>query len=312
MSGVDQMSMWSRMLLLGNPRPSTILKRVLVLVVVLIVAACSSIPQKELDGYVGAVKVARAAGEQLTYDWRAAKAELERREAAKKPPSVPAPAPPIPLTWTPPSSDVARITPEEVRLLAWEAISEYTATLAALNAGESVEAVKGTTGRLFALVQKVAGTAIPGGEPLLALLQELAGQLEKARLAAEFKRAVTGGAPTVHKMLVIFYQDAVNHAELRASLASSDYQRVKFESDLTEEEKRAKQLRIKAENEAFRQSLDDFAHLLEQLGQSLKALTTAVDRPIDFVAQSNRILDIASSLKAHWGAYRDARSEARF
>jgi len=283
----------------------------------LAVAACVTVPQAELAAYTRAVAAARASGEQITQDWQAARAELERREASKTPPAVGGTSPPmpIPLTWTPPSRAAAPLTPEQVRLLAWETIGEYSAILAALNAGESVEEVKRSTGRLFGLAQTVAqtaGSAIPGAGPLLTLLQELAGHLERARLAEEFRAAVFGGVPTVRRMLMVFREDAVDHARLRAALANIDYGRVEFEDGLAAEQKREKRLRIQAENEAFRKTLDDFVVLLDEVDRSLAALQSAVDKPIDFVDQSNRILDIVASLKEHWGAYRNARSEGRF
>lgn len=286
-----------------------------VALVLLLAAGCANIPQKELTAYTTAVTAARTAGEQMTHDWEAARAELERREAARKSaPPAPAP-PPIPLTWAPPENSAAKLSAEKVRLLAWETVGEYTAILAALNAGESVETVKSSAGRLFDVVEKVAkaaGGSIPGGEALVTLFVELAELLEEARLTEEFKKAIRGGAPKVRAMLAVFRQDTIDHARLRASLAAADYERVDLEPGLTANEKRAKKARIKAANDEFRQSLDNYVRLLDQTDHSLAALQTAVDQPIDFVAQSNRILDIAIDLKQHWVAYQNARAEAKF
>ena len=204
------------------------------------------------------------------------------------------------------------MTAEKVRLLAWKTVGEYTAILAALNAGESVESVKHSVGQLYNVVgtvSKAAAGSVPGGAALLSLFKELAAELEKARLAEEFTKAVRGGAPKVRAMLAVFRQDTVDHALLRASLAAADYERVDLETGLSDREQRLKKARIKAANDEFRKSLDTYVRLLDQTDSSLVALETAVERPVDFVGEANRMLDIALDLRQHWDAYQNARSE---
>jgi hypothetical protein len=282
---------------------------------VIFASGCASIPHQELDAYASAVSAAREAGVLMTEDWQAARAEHERRIAAKNPSPPPAPPDPIPLTWSPPAGSTTALTAEKVRLLAWETIGEYTAVLAALNAGESVENVRSSADRLYGVVGRFArasGSSVPGGEAFVALLQKLAELLENARLAAEFEKAVRGGAPIVREMLTVFRRDAADHALLRATLAASDYERVDLEPDLTAEERRAKKARIKAAHDAFRKSLDQYVRLIDQTGDNLYELERAVDQPIDFVAETNRMLDIALDLRQHWSAYQNAKTAGSF
>jgi len=280
--------------------------------VLMIFAGCATIPQKELAAYTIAISATRTAGEQMVEDWQAARAELERREQAKKPSPQPTAPDPIPLRYSPSTNGATKMSAEKVRLLAWETIGDYTAILASLNAGESVESVKSSAGRLYNLavnVAEVSGSSIPGGDAIVNIFKELAAQLEKARLAEEFKKALKGGAPKVRGMLLVFRADTSDHYLLRASLAAADYERVDRETGLLDTERRLKKARIKASNDEFRKSLDNYVRLIDQTYNTLVALETAEDRPIDFVGEANRMLDIALDLKQHWVAYQNARSE---
>jgi len=111
---------------------------ILALIMVIMNAGCASIPKNELAAFNKAISSAREAGEQMTQDWQAAKAEHERREKAKIPPSPPKDSAPIPLTWTPPANKSEKLSAEKIRLLAWETIEEYISILVALNTGKSV------------------------------------------------------------------------------------------------------------------------------------------------------------------------------
>jgi hypothetical protein len=206
----------------------------------------------------------------------------------------------------------AALSAEDARSLAWEVIAEYTAVLARLNAGESVKEVKQTTGRLFDLATTIAGSSFPGGGALVALLQNVAGDIEKARLAAEFKKAVLTGAPMVRAIISqVLLEDIQDHYRLRATLASEDYAAVQFEPNLDAEGKKIKQARILDESKAFAGTLDAYEALLRRTNASLEAMERATNRPIDFTTEANRLLDIASDLKRQWAAYEDARREGR-
>jgi len=288
----------------------------LVLVSVLLLASgCAAIPQAELTAYTTAVNAARDAGQTVTQDWQAARSEFERRESVGKPPP-PVSLSGIPLAWTPPTPNGTPANAEQVRLMAWQAIADYTAILAALNAGESVDAVKASTGRLVTLVDKVAsgaGSAIPGIGALGTLFKELASELEKARLSAEFKKAIKSGAPKVRDMLKVFREDTIDHYRLRAVLAEEDYTRIKGKAQTTADpdELKLKLSRIKDEMDEFRKGLAEYVRLLDQTDRSIVALTQAVDKPIDFAEQTSRLLGISIVLKQHWGAYQNARRDNR-
>lgn len=277
--------------------------------VLLIAAGCAAIPQAELTAYTTAINAARDAGQAITQDWQAARSEFERRETVRNPPPAVSP-PPIPLTWIPPTPNGTPPNAEQVRLMAWQAIADYTAILAVLNAGESVDAVKASTGRLVTLVGKVgsvAGSTIPGIGALGNLFKEFAGELEKARLAAEFKKAIKSGVPMVRAMLQVFRQDTTDHYRLRAALASEDYARI--DQTVTSDELKLKQSRIRDEINEFRKGLAEYVRLLDQTDRSIVALKQAADKPIDFADQTNRLLNISIVLRQHWGAYQNARRE---
>ena len=290
-----------------------IINRVSILVLILLVSACGSIPQKELAAYTAAFGEAKSAGEAIVHDFAAAEAETARRKAAKSLAPARQPAHPIPRTYNPPPSGTAPLTATQVRLLAWETIDNYNKILAALAAGESVKKVKSGADRLFTVVFKLAtasGSAVPGAGALVDIAKVLAVQLEKARLKAEFKKAIKNGTSTVRKIFTVFRADTKTHYLLRAALTRIDYQRVVNKVGLSVREKTAKQAAIKAKIDEFRNSLNSFNQLLAQADRSLVALNTATSKPINFGAETNRILDAALILKQHWIAYQNARSEA--
>lgn len=278
----------------------------------LALASCASIPQGELASYTAAVSQARQAGEPLIADFQAASAELARREAARTPAAA-RPALPFPVEYAPPEMLGRPTSPTTVRLLAWEAIAEYNTALARLAGGESADDVKSSATRLFDVAGKIAatagGAAIPGGEAILGAARELAGRIEQARLAAEFKKAIQGGAPVVRKMLGVFRDDTRPHYTLRATLAAADYERVDLEPGLSPRDKETKRQRLKAEIDQLRASLDTFVRLLDQTDAGLAVLERAVDRPVDLSVQAGRLLDLSLELKQYWQAYQNARIE---
>jgi len=107
----------------------------------------------------------------------------------------------------------------------------------------------------------------------------------------------------------VFINDAESHYQLRASLAASDYERVDLEDSLSDKEKRIKKARIKASIEALDKSLKNYVLLIDHTLENLEAMEDALDRPINYRSEANRMLDIALTLKQHWIAYQNARSE---
>lgn len=286
--------------------------RIIATIVVLLVSACAQIPEAELKAYTDAVTAAKTSGETLITNWQAAKAESDRRAAVANPPPDASFNNAISLEWQSAVEAENPLTAAQVRLLAWEAIAEYTTILARLNAGESVETVKSSAGRLFELGTKIAGGAFPGAGSILEIVKKLAAQIEKARLAAEFTKAVKAGAPILRRVITDgFIADIANHYSLRATLAEEDRAAVELESDLSVEEKRLKQQRILDEIASLKGALDAYEILLVRMNASITDLENAVDKPIEFSVEANRILDIAFTFKQHWTAYENARREAR-
>ena len=284
------------------------MKRLLCLIGFVALAAgsgCDTIPRESLNAYVSAFNEARSAGESLTADFAAAKAESERRDAAGKPPPAAAAAPEIPLIYVPPASAAPPLTATEARLLAWETIAGYNAVLAALSAGESVENLRAATGRLGETVGRIAeagGKSVPGLAPLITLAQELAGLIEQARLSAEFASAMAAGAPKVRSMLALMTDDVKDHYLLRATLANEDL------VDLDDDAK-VEKARIKDAIAELRTTMDQFVVLARKCDAALAMLQASPRTPIDFAAQANEMLTVAIALKGHWQAYKAARIE---
>ena len=273
-----------------------------------LLCGCAGIPRQQLDNYVSSVAEANQASQNILADWRSARAESDRRANVQQPAATP-----IPLVRpAPPGAGRLALSSEDTRALAWEVIAEYTATLARLNAGESVTEVKQTAGRLFDLATRISGSAFPGGGEIVALLQSLVGAIEQARLAAEFKKAVLAGAPILHKIIdQVLLLDIKDHYTLRATISAEDHAAVEVEANLSAEDRRLQQARIEDEFKAFAATLDAYEVLLRQTDASLREMERAVSKPVDFSSEANRLLDITTVLKRQWAAYQNARSEGR-
>jgi hypothetical protein len=278
----------------------------------LFLSACTSIPQAELQAFTDAVTAAKNTSETIVADWQAAKSEFQRRQEARKPPPpvTAANAQPFPFERTPISARTNVIDPGDARLLAWEAIGEYTNTLARLNAGESVDTVKKTSGRLFEIGLKISGCAIPGSDALVAILQELSGMLEKARLAAEFNKAIKAGTPVIIRIIdQILLPDIQDHYRLRAVLASDDNVGVVMDASLSPEDKRLKQKRIADQFAAFGAAMDSYESLLIKTKATISAMETPNRSPDALMSDANNLLDTMMALKKNWAAFQSARTE---
>jgi hypothetical protein len=274
--------------------------------VLVVLGGCAGIPQQELNAYVASVGEAKKTGQTMLADWRSARAEFERREA--KPTEEP--KAPIALELPPPADGA--LSAEDAREYAWEAIALYTETLARLNAGESVEDVRKVTGRLVTIATRIAGSAVPGISELGSLLQDVVAELERARLAAEFKKGVQKGAPIIQRMIrEVFIPDANSHYTLRAALASEDHGALEVADGIDDEEKRLRQTRIVDETKSLAASIVAYRQLLMQTDRALEELRVAVEKPVDLAAQTDRLLDLALRAKRHWQAYENAKREGR-
>jgi hypothetical protein len=111
----------------------------------------------------------------------------------------------------------------DVRRQALQVVARYNAVLTQLAQGKSVDDVQTTAGELVTalgqFVEAAAGSAVPGFPAIVSLAKTFAGQLEKARLQREFKKAVVDGAPVVDQILDQFIADAADHYKLNAGMA---------------------------------------------------------------------------------------------
>lgn len=278
----------------------------------LLFCGCTGIPREQLKVFVSSIDEAKTAAEPILADWKSARAEQDRldraaEEAKQNPQKAAALAVPI---IRPGVDSRTLVSSEDVRALAWEAIAAYSAVLARLDAGDSVKDVKETTGKLFMLATRVAGSSVPGGDALLDLLQTFAAKLEKARLAGEFKKAVRDGAPILQKIIKeVLLKDIAGHYRLRATFVNVDIPAVDFDDDLTDADKIAKKKRLLDEFQAFSKSLDSYEQLLLHASDALNTLSSETNRSVDFTAQANTLLDVAFTLKQQWRAYENARKE---
>ena len=268
-------------------------------------SGCDSIPREALNAYVSAFNEARTAGELLTADFAAAKAEFERRDAAGKP-AAPAPvAPAIPMIYVPPPSAAEPPTATEARLLTWEAISLYNAALAALSVGESEEKLKATTERLGQTIGRLAnaaGRSIPGLDKIIPAAELFLKEFEAARRSGEFARAIAAGGPPIRSMLAVMIDDVSDHYRLRAALANEDL------TDLDDDAK-IERARIMDAIAELRTTMDQFVILARKCDAALAKLQASPRTPVDFTAQTNEMLALAITLKGHWQAYKAARIE---
>jgi hypothetical protein len=112
----------------------------------------------------------------------------------------------------------------ETRRRALRVVSQYNDMLTQLAEGKSVESIRTSAGGLVEglgkFVVAASGTAVPGLSALVSLAETLAGQIERARLRAEFETAVQDGAPLIDAILQAFIDDASDHYKLRAGFAA--------------------------------------------------------------------------------------------
>jgi hypothetical protein len=182
----------------------------------------------DITGGTGTAAVAADDSDQAVSSDRADGLAQERTDANASPL-------PYPATFTPPSGG-GLIKNEEivVRLQALEVIAHYNDLLATLAEGKSVDQLKTGVSDFAASIQSlasgVAATTLPGVGQAIPLLQTVAGELEKARLREEFKKAVAKGQHGVNGILDVFIADTSSYYSMR--LAFANRQRLRDEIDI--------------------------------------------------------------------------------
>jgi hypothetical protein len=104
------------------------------------------------------------------------------------------------------------------RLRALDAIAHYNDLLASLAEGKSVEQLQGSVSALLTTVESVT-TLVPGAG---ALLTKLVGELEKARVREEFRRALIPGEKPVLDILAFLSDEAPLYYDMRLTIVQSD------------------------------------------------------------------------------------------
>jgi hypothetical protein len=172
--------------------------RALALFSLLFVTACAQIPQAELSTYTSAFDSARAASEQVLVNF--AKDRTGPAPAAKR-------FYPKTLRTVVAGGDENIVA----RLTALATVSAYNDALVALAQGEQdstvgvhVKAFGGTLSTLLPLV----GVSFPGLGQVMALATTLADSAQKAKVRADFRKAIDDGAKIVQKILQDLSDDA--------------------------------------------------------------------------------------------------------
>lgn len=205
------------------------LGRSCLIAVTVALAACSQIPVSELTQYREAFGQVNETSESVLVEFDQALEQsrtivaIRETEAAEEGTERVAPYPVefedfLKQLGAPDGQDI------ETRRRALRVVAQYNDVLAQLAEGKSVESVKASAGGLVEglgkFVVAASGAAVPGLSALTSLAETLAAQIEKARLRAEFEKAVKDGAPLVDGILDAFVADASDHYKLRAVIAS--------------------------------------------------------------------------------------------
>ncbi len=220
---------------------------------VLTMFACTSVPIREFTSYKQIFANARAAGEQVLFDYSAAVKEYEQarklqagntsgtRTATAIENDRPANIDPITT-----AADAAKLDDVTVRIRAWDAVQRYNDVLLSLAEGQSVAQVSAAVNGLmqslatFPLedIAKAAGTI----SPYIGVLKEVLTLAEFERSRRKFVAAVKKGAPligvpiresaepgdkkTFQSFLKLLRDDAKNFFNIRQGLNDLAYDRI--------------------------------------------------------------------------------------
>lgn len=260
--------------------------------VVLSMLACTSIPTREFTTYKQAFADARAAGEQVLFDYSAAvnEYEMEKKLQAEKlsensaPPAIEndRPANFDPTTG---SADVAELDDVTVRIRAWDVVQRYNDVLLSLAEGKSVAqvsaAVDGLMQSLATFPLEDIATAVSSVSPYLGVLREVLALAEYERSRRKFVAAVKKGAPLI----------GVPIREIAASEGKESFQ--SFLKLLRDDAKNFYNIRKGLNDLAYERKVDEAADLRRQYrilvlefksNEDLDKLTTEVNELLKLVS----------------------------
>jgi hypothetical protein len=242
----------------------------------LTVIACTYVPVREFATYKQTFADARAAGEQVLFDYSAAVSEFEQEKkqlagasAANIAPSATEneqPADPDPNTT---SADAANLKDVTVRILAWDTVQRYNDVLLSLAEGKSAAQVSAAVDGLMQSLatfplEDIAG-AVSNVTPYVGILKELLALAEFERSRRKFVAAVKQGAPligvpiqpapasgdkeTFQSFLKLLRDDAENFYNIRKGLNDLAYNRILDEADALRRHYRTLALDYKPNND---------------------------------------------------------------
>lgn len=190
--------------------------------VIMLVSACASVPEREFKAYRDAFELSKAAGQEVILDFSVAKADQEKRAAQAKAPKSAASAQPALYQFnyklTTGAGALKPADPAQARLHAFEVIGGYNQVLTELAEGKSADQVAASAGQLVQALSSAISIA-PGVGPLVA---DFAAAIERARVRAEFLEALQKGEPVIVKIIDVLLADIPDFYDLRRTLMLQD------------------------------------------------------------------------------------------
>jgi len=198
----------------------------------LLVAGCTTIPQREFLAYREAFGEARTQSESVLADYAAARQTKTNRLAHEKRKDLSAPPPTslsasLGLTSFSARGSTAGQDDLDARLRAWEIVGKYNEALLALVTGAKTSEVEGAVnGLLGSLKQfpikevvKLAGDVAPYAGVISDLLDIVQQEVE----ARHFRKAVLKAAPKMDEFIGLLYKDAELFHKYRVALLDEEF-----------------------------------------------------------------------------------------
>lgn len=192
----------------------------------LLLAGCTTIPERELVAYRKAFDEVKAQSVNVLADYavsRQARSNLNARVTARKSEAVGTGALDAQLniqSYDARTVDAGVETDIDTRLKAWEVAGKYNDALTALATGKSSEVASAANGLLDSLkqfpikeVSKAVLEAAPYANAIIPILELVQKEVEARR----FRQAVLNASPLLDKFVEALYQDANRFREHRAT-----------------------------------------------------------------------------------------------
>jgi len=188
----------------------------------LLITGCAHIPTQEFSEYRSAFAEVQVVSEAVLIDFAAATEAAESR-TNKHTSRV--------LFSTELNGTDDTPTAVEVRRATLRAIERFNNVLTTLAEGKSVGELQNAAGGFVEaagnfIAAASQGAPVPGLSSIVGIVKTLTGELEKARLRKEFKKAVRNGAPIIEKMLIALIDERSDHIILRADEANLRHIRI--------------------------------------------------------------------------------------